>query len=280
MIGEKIKELRIINKMTQKDLAERLYVTAQAVSRWENGEVEPSISTLVEISKIFNVSVDELLNVNITKEVIVEKEYVYADVPKQHLTICSCCNKPIYEQNDLFRVGNKNASRVLCKECHDKELAEIETKKKKIEENNVKEGKKKRVKSFVYGGLVSLIPLLVTFNTIRLGGSFGDVIYGLVVTYMVFAFFATMILGNIFVSKTFFTINSWAWVKFPGIIWEFSLDGFIGLIVIKLIFFAISMILALLFAALATIVCTILSFFTYPFAIRRNFKNPGFKLDI
>ena len=46
MLGEKIKALRSENALTQKDLAEKLYVTAQAVSRWENNEVEPSINTI------------------------------------------------------------------------------------------------------------------------------------------------------------------------------------------------------------------------------------------
>ena len=50
MIGEKIKSLRLENSLTQKELAEKLYVTAQAVSRWENNEVEPSISTIAEIA--------------------------------------------------------------------------------------------------------------------------------------------------------------------------------------------------------------------------------------
>ena len=38
MLGEKIKKLRTTNSLTQKDLAEKLFVTAQAVSRWENNE--------------------------------------------------------------------------------------------------------------------------------------------------------------------------------------------------------------------------------------------------
>lgn len=48
MLGDKIKDLRMKNSLTQKYLAERLFVTAQAVSRWENNEVEPSITTLTE----------------------------------------------------------------------------------------------------------------------------------------------------------------------------------------------------------------------------------------
>ena len=50
MLGEKIKTLRSKNSLTQKDLAEKLYVTAQAVSRWENNEVEPSITTLPSLT--------------------------------------------------------------------------------------------------------------------------------------------------------------------------------------------------------------------------------------
>ena len=58
MVGDNIKSLRMKAGLTQKDLAEKLFVTSQAVSRWENGDVEPSISTLQSLSDIFNVSID------------------------------------------------------------------------------------------------------------------------------------------------------------------------------------------------------------------------------
>ena len=67
MIGDNIKKFRQSSNMIQKDLADKLFVTAQAVSRWENGEVEPSITTLTDMAKIFNVSVDELVG-NAVKE--------------------------------------------------------------------------------------------------------------------------------------------------------------------------------------------------------------------
>ena len=84
MLGNKIKTLRINNSLTQKDLAEKLFVTAQAVSRWENNEVEPSIATLTEMAKIFNVSVSELLEEeqkqeNVAKEEAVVTEAVVAE---------------------------------------------------------------------------------------------------------------------------------------------------------------------------------------------------------
>ncbi len=59
-IGEKIRELRNQKRMTQKDLAEQLNVTAQAVSRWENNEVEPSLETLGQMASIFEITMDEL----------------------------------------------------------------------------------------------------------------------------------------------------------------------------------------------------------------------------
>ena len=60
LIGENIKNYRIEKGMTQKELADKLFVTAQAVSRWENNEVEPSLNTIVILAEIFEVSVDEL----------------------------------------------------------------------------------------------------------------------------------------------------------------------------------------------------------------------------
>lgn len=56
-----IKDLRIKNNLTQKEFAEKLGVTYQAVSKWENGRNMPDIMLIKEISNIFNVDIDELL---------------------------------------------------------------------------------------------------------------------------------------------------------------------------------------------------------------------------
>ena len=66
MIGNNIKRLRTQRGMTQKNLADRLFVSPQAVSRWENNEVEPSLGTITEMAKIFNVTTDEILNADYT----------------------------------------------------------------------------------------------------------------------------------------------------------------------------------------------------------------------
>lgn len=60
-IGTYIKNLRIKSKMSQNDLARELGIGREAVSKWENGITLPDIENLIIISKIFKVSVDELL---------------------------------------------------------------------------------------------------------------------------------------------------------------------------------------------------------------------------
>lgn len=63
-IGEKIKELRRKNGMTQEKLAEYLCVSYQAVSKWETGVANPDLSLIAPLSKLFLVSADELLGIH------------------------------------------------------------------------------------------------------------------------------------------------------------------------------------------------------------------------
>ena len=62
MIGNKIALLRKQKNMKQNELADALYVTHQAVSKWENGKSIPSIEILYDLTQLFNVSIDYLLN--------------------------------------------------------------------------------------------------------------------------------------------------------------------------------------------------------------------------
>lgn len=60
--GEKLQELRKNRGLTQEELAESLYVSRTAISKWESGRGYPSIDSLKEISKYFSVTIDELLS--------------------------------------------------------------------------------------------------------------------------------------------------------------------------------------------------------------------------
>lgn len=61
-LGEKLTFLRKQRAMTQLELAEKLDISRQAVSRWEQGTSEPSTENLISIGKLFGVSVDDLVN--------------------------------------------------------------------------------------------------------------------------------------------------------------------------------------------------------------------------
>ena len=61
-IGKLIKSLRLEKNMTQQELAEKIGVTARAISKWVNGRGMPEISLLIPLSDVLGISVLELLN--------------------------------------------------------------------------------------------------------------------------------------------------------------------------------------------------------------------------
>ena len=73
---EVLYELRVKNGLSQDELAEKVFVTRQAVSRWETGETIPNIETLKLLSKLYNVSINTLLG-------------------SPHKLICQCCGMPM-----------------------------------------------------------------------------------------------------------------------------------------------------------------------------------------
>lgn len=72
MIGERINELRLSFGWTQVQLAQKLGVTKQTVSNWENDNIQPSIDMLIKLSKIFNKSTDYLLGLISTNTINVD----------------------------------------------------------------------------------------------------------------------------------------------------------------------------------------------------------------
>lgn len=69
-LGEKILELRKKNSLSQEELAEKVNVTRQTISKWELGETCPDIKQALELSKIFSISLDEMVGNNISNVVV------------------------------------------------------------------------------------------------------------------------------------------------------------------------------------------------------------------
>lgn len=71
-IGNKIMELRKKNNLSQEELAEKVGVARQTISKWELSETSPDLKQATELSKIFNVSLDDLVG-NDIKDILIEK---------------------------------------------------------------------------------------------------------------------------------------------------------------------------------------------------------------
>ena len=82
--NEKLKELRKQKDLTQEELAEALFVSRTAISKWESGRGYPSLDSLKEIAKFFEITVDELLSgeelLTLAEEDNKQKERLFIDL--------------------------------------------------------------------------------------------------------------------------------------------------------------------------------------------------------
>lgn len=72
MLDERIRELRTAKRVSQVELAQRLGITKQCVSNWENNNIQPSLEMLVKLADFFHVSTDYLLGLDNRKRLEVE----------------------------------------------------------------------------------------------------------------------------------------------------------------------------------------------------------------
>ena len=94
-----LKNLREAHHLTQEQMAERVLVTRQAVSRWETGETQPNTDTLRLLSREFGVSINALLG-----------------SPRQ--LVCQCCGMPLSEDDFISREPDGSFNEDYCKWCY------------------------------------------------------------------------------------------------------------------------------------------------------------------
>ena len=106
---EKLQELRKSRSLTQEELAEALFVSRTAVSKWESGRGYPNIDSLKEIARFFGVTVDELIR---PEEVVSAAEYEKKDFVSCYLTlICGTLDSLLAVLLFIPVFGNGAASR-------------------------------------------------------------------------------------------------------------------------------------------------------------------------
>ena len=96
---EVILELRNKKGLSQEELAEKVFVTRQAVSRWENGETVPNTETLKLLSDLFEVSINTLLG-----------------SPRK--LVCQCCGMPLEDDSSISREPDGGFNEEYCKWCY------------------------------------------------------------------------------------------------------------------------------------------------------------------
>ena len=99
-IGESLARMRRERNLTQEDVARRLYVTRQAVSRWETGETEPGVDMCKLIAATFDMPLMELLEMP-------DKDY------------CQSCGMPFYQEADHGSEAGGGRSRDFCSMCYE-----------------------------------------------------------------------------------------------------------------------------------------------------------------
>jgi len=158
--GEKLKKLRVSKNMTQKDLAEIINISPQAISRWENNEVEPSLETLRRLAEFFEVSMDDLFG-NEKKQ---EPEEPRQKIPEQKvvLAICEGCNTPIYDKDNIFRFTDQRGQKtVLCKVCQRQKMQKEQEAKRRKAVAELNAGKTRRKRGYLFGALIGGALLLL-----------------------------------------------------------------------------------------------------------------------
>ena len=93
-----ILELRTKQGLSQEELAEQIFVTRQAVSRWENGETVPNVDTLKLLSRLFGVSINTLLG-------------------SPEGLVCACCGMPL-EDGIMSRETDGSLNEEYCQWCY------------------------------------------------------------------------------------------------------------------------------------------------------------------
>ena len=96
---EIIRNIREKNNLTQEQFAERVHVTRQAISRWENGETQPDTEQLKTLSKEFGVSINTLLGLPQT-------------------LYCQCCGMPLSDDAMISHEVDGSFNEEYCKWCY------------------------------------------------------------------------------------------------------------------------------------------------------------------
>lgn len=233
-LGKRITEYRKSANLTQKDLGDRLNVSPQAVSKWENGQAEPDASTIKKLCEIFKISTDELLGITppadeaaataeaaapqIIKETVVEQKIING--------YCESCKKPVGPGEYVVQ-GGRGIQHIYCHEC--------KAKADKAERvYSYSKHKRETVKSLIWGGVAGGIALVAVLVALLVGDpSFpitATIVISIIAGVVFFSFVMQMFWDGVVNDMFFLFFKSF---KMPGVIFTLDVEGLLFLLIVK-----------------------------------------------
>ncbi len=281
--GYAIRTLRKKNQMTQQALADNLNISGQAVSKWENNLAQPDLDTVLKMTEIFGITLNEFtalcssagadIDGEQTADEAQSAENVGAGAPRL-FGVCFDCGSSIYNEEEI---GEKKP-KLICKACKqariDAENAVIAEKERKRMEKKQEVVSDFRRALIIPGIVIGIILALLAVLLISSVG-FKEALSSCLVLALIALITYTMVVQIMWdgvVSDIFY----WAKDKsfsMPGLIFTLDLDGLIWFIVVKIGLTILSLLLSLIVAVIGTAFCLVISPFIFPFALIANIKE-------
>ncbi len=277
--GNAIKILRKRNQLTQAMLAEKLNVSAQAVSKWENNQAQPDLDTFLKMSEMFNITLDELTKLcdaDATEATPVAEAAVTAvEAPAPApllMGVCAQCGRSIYGQEDL----GERSPKIVCKACvaiRERKKKE-EAEKKRRQELEQKEEQRTKLRRSLWIPAAVAVPIMLLLTIIAPKVFWAWLLFG------VFGYGIAVLVAwdNNWVASIF----EWTFGKTfaqPGLIIPLSLDGFLWALGVKIAMAIIWVGLSLAVTLVGLMICAGLLPIVLPFAIiatKRDLKDNVF----
>jgi transcriptional regulator with XRE-family HTH domain len=303
-VGDNIRKQREAKGLTQKDLADKLFVTPQAVSRWEKGDVEPSVDALKGMSAIFGVSIDELVDDGKKTEES-EKEIEPVTSPTETPTpapvsapeprllgVCVRCGKAIYD-NETYATGSKaihhtgrghhhetisyhlnnGGTDLFCSSCAEI-YRQADAESAQFHGDEVAHIHSKAWGWGIFSGVVTLILAIIIGVALLRNNNQSGGIWTLCLSplfaYALFSLVFVLISDNTFVSELFMELVSFGFVKMPGVIFSLDFDGLVFLVVAKILLGIIAFMIIAFAFAFAVGLSSLFSMFMFPVALQRE----------
>ena len=295
-LGQKIKKLRSDKKLTQKELADQLHVSFQTVSKWESDLNEPDLSTIRQIAKLFDCSLEYLINeeenqltikktekpITEIEEVPVIKETIVIHQNEEH--VCARCGKDIPEaelvSEDVTkkeRQGRHTRTVSIGQTYYHKNCLE-EVKKERVETSRkakIARAASSKKKCFGWGvaaGVTALGIALAVFlcNTQYIHPALG-VLYSILIGYGIFAMIYCILSGS-YIGDVFVWCAGLP-IKFPCLIFSWSIEGFAWLIAMKILFAIFAFLIGVAALILAIVLSSVLGAVSFPFVLIHNIRT-------